>query len=389
MKFFLEYIFVASLFLTGCRDSGEDEALYKLIGGSFSEKGQKICANLDGTFVILGTIKDTSSTGSDIIIIKIRKDGKIIWQKRFGNQEENVASDIVRLNDSGYLILASTNYHDIFLLRIDSEGDTLWTKELNFEGTQIGFEMSMTADGNFIICGESIPESGGVADGYFLLVNSIGDTLWTKTLRKGHPFILSDVETTNDNGFIFVGSNYQNFEDGVIMKTDGEGNILWENSYDYGAFESYYCIRKYQSGKYLVLGERFGYTDSTSILIKEIDESHIISYSINLDFPYRHYASSIDAIDDTTFVIVGSTLQRGNYDCYVSMYLRSGNKAGSHIFGNSGSDSGSDFSYANDQVSVIGTVNFTDYTSMDGDILYFILSLDSIRHQQDAVTIIK
>jgi len=373
-----ELLLILSVFWMAACDTdhnAKNNVSYKSIPGPLAEGSSKICPNVDGTFTILG-YSQKSPYDFDILILKVDRKGREIWRKIYGDLSYNQPADIITLND-GYMVLSSVSNgnDDVYLLRLNSEGDTIWTKTILYPGLQLCFAMTQTQNGDIMLCGESIPADGGYANAFYMLVNSVGDTLWTRTISSGFPFILRDVELTSDGGFIFVGSQYQNYEDGFVMKTDSSGQVLWQTSFDAGLFESFDRIKRVNSNEYIILGMHSGYSDTTAVIVRGIDVNGQLLSSTMIVYPFAMYPSALETLSDTTFLFTASTTQFGNFDCFLGLYSLSGILLGFNIFGAAGFDAGADVFVSGEEIVVIGSTTKRDPL---GDVLFFTISFASL-----------
>ena len=117
---------------------------------------------------------------------------------------------------------------DLFLLKLNSNGEIQWTHTLGGESTQErGFCVRQTKDSCFIVIGYI--EKNYAYKIYLLKLNSIGDTLWSKTYGNG---VGGSVIETHDKCYLLAAD--KDTLDGrypTLIKTDSEGNVLWSKLY--------------------------------------------------------------------------------------------------------------------------------------------------------------
>ena len=115
--------------------------------------------------------------------------------------------------------------------------DTTWTKIFATPGDDYGEYVEQTSDDGFIIVGTT--DSSGGDDVFLIKTNSIGDTLWTRTYGTYHYDYATCVHQTNDGGYIIFGetdSYDPNFWEGLLIKTDSNGDTLWTKHLGNSAF---------------------------------------------------------------------------------------------------------------------------------------------------------
>lgn len=126
--------------------------------------------------------------------------------------------------DNGYILMGNRSniYYlsgDIWLAKTDSIGDTIWTKTIHTSDSIAGYSIRQTADSGFIIAGKLI--NSGYSDILLMKVNNNGDTVWTKKFGGFGNDAGNHVALTNDGGFIITGNMTSK---AFLLKTDSYGN---------------------------------------------------------------------------------------------------------------------------------------------------------------------
>lgn len=110
----------------------------------------------------------------DLWIIKLNKCGTIEWQKSMGGTGYESARDVEQTADGGYIVLGETNStdgdviagfggtKDIWLLKLDAAGTLQWQKRYGGSGLDIGNHIAVLADGSFLIAASSSSNDGDI-----------------------------------------------------------------------------------------------------------------------------------------------------------------------------------------------------------------------------------
>ena len=124
----------------------------------------------------------------------------------------------------------------IAIMGLGSQGQLLWTKK--YKGHKIeylnnGFiTRCFYKKGNYLYYAGCVVDTVGAQIGVFLKFNMNGDTLWQKFYRDSASIDLIPQMVTSsvDGGFLITGF-FQNWitntQQGLILKTDANGNELW------------------------------------------------------------------------------------------------------------------------------------------------------------------
>ncbi|MGB9721401.1 MAG: hypothetical protein ACPL28_08000, partial [bacterium] len=180
----------------------------KWYGGPNDDEGYGVEETIDGGYIIGGLT--TSSAGfSDMYLIKTNSLGDTLWSKIYGGDSFDGIYSMVKIAN-GYLLAGFTNsfgngLHDVYLVRTDLEGNAVWTKTYGGSGYDAALGVKGTVDDGFIITGYTDEGMGG-GDVYLIKVDSLGDSLWTKTYGGTEYDVGTSVSQTNDLGYIIVGT---------------------------------------------------------------------------------------------------------------------------------------------------------------------------------------
>ncbi len=124
-------------------------------------------------------------------------------------------------------------------------------------GKDLGRSVDQTSDGRYIVTGTSLGK--GV-----LLVkfDSNGDYLWNKTFQTYSSYSSSNyfsntgfsVKQTSDNGYIMTGTRNDGNQDSFLIKTDSNGNLIWDKTLDRGCQDEGNSVLQASDGGYIAAG---------------------------------------------------------------------------------------------------------------------------------------
>jgi len=102
-------------------------------GSQIEERAYKICRSFDGGYLICG-VANNPGYAYDQVIMKVDKSGKLIWSKVLGNENYDLANDIIELPDHSVYVTGgtdTTNGYSTYrgtMLKFDESGNLLWSK---------------------------------------------------------------------------------------------------------------------------------------------------------------------------------------------------------------------------------------------------------------------
>ena len=224
----------------------------------------------------------------------------------------------------------------VFSLMAYSQQPTIaWQKCIGGTAGEYGWSLKELGDGNLIGCGYTDSNDGdfsgnhGNDDAVVYKLSPDGTVLWTKLYGGTEDEEATDIEITNDGGFIFTGTTYSNDGDVSgnhgdndiwVVKTDASGNVSWQKCFGGSYDERGETIIQTSDGGYIFLGSAYStdgdvsgihgnsYTDIWAVKINssgtiewqkcfggnDAEEGYSVAEAANGDFIIAGYTSSND-----------------------------------------------------------------------------------------------
>ena len=305
-------------------DSDGDTLWTETIGGNGEDRGFSVEQTTDGGYIITGMTSSYGAGGFDIWLIRTDSAGSTLWTKTFGGSFWDWATEVQQTTDGGYIITGMTESFgagcwDVWLIKTDSNGDSEWTRTFGSSNYDNGMSVRQTADGGYIVLADTYSYGAGSSDFWLIKTNSTGISSWTKTFGGTGTERSHSVRQTADGGYIMAGDtrSYGSGDYDVwLVKTDSDGESEWTRTFG-GAEEDCGCsVQQISDGGYIVAGytESFGAGNSDVWLIRTDDNGDTI-WSITVGEDNLDQGRSVDLTTDGGFIIAGNT-----YDYYAGEY---------------------------------------------------------------------
>ena len=238
------------------------------------------------------------------------------WEQTFGGPFILASYSVQQTNDGGYIITGSTSslgniLGDVSLIKTDSNGNELWSKTFGGSESDIGNSVQKTQDGGYIITGSTSSFGNGGYDVWLIKTDDNGNELWNKTFGGTSGDIGRSVQQTQGGGYIITG--YTNsftidYESEIwLIKTDANGNELWNKTFGGTDYDAGNSIQQTLDGGYIITGETSSYNGVLGggpfdvYLIKTDDQDNISSsFEIPLPNPNRKLEKTIDILGKET-----------------------------------------------------------------------------------------
>lgn len=309
-------------------DSEGDTLWTETYGGTGEERGFFVDQTTDGGYIITGMTSSYGSGGFDIWLIRTDGDGNLQWEKTFGGSFWDWGTSVQQTTDGGYIVTGMTEPSgmgdwDAFLLKTDSSGEYEWLQIFGAENYDNGMSVRQTSDGGYIVLADTYSYGAGSSDFWLIKTNSSGDSLWTKTFGGTGTERSHSVRQTADGGYILAGDTRSygaGDYDVWLIKTDDDGNTVWSKTFG-GAEEDCGCsVQQINDGGYIVAGytESFGAGNFDVWLIRTDDDGDTV-WSKTVGGENLDRGRSVDLTTDGGFIIAGTTYDyfAGEYNIYL------------------------------------------------------------------------
>jgi len=226
------------MFLVRTDENGK-EMWARTFGGRYIDRAHGVAETKDGGFVLAGDTQSFGSGSNDVFVVRTDSSGHPLWTKTYGGTRIDTGNSLVITSDGGLAIVGYTtsfgpigsgpaDVSDVLLIRLDKDGNELFLRNLGSTESESGESIDLTKDGGFILAGTKWQGSGNT-DMYLVKTDQNGEELWAKTFGgSGHDQARS-VRQTSDGGYIVAGYS-QSFRPGFksdmyVIKTDANGDV--------------------------------------------------------------------------------------------------------------------------------------------------------------------
>ena len=143
------------------------------------------------------------------------------------------AFSLVEASDGGFALAGRTSSRErddyALLVKTDAYGNMVWNQTYGEGGSYYSaFSLVEISDGGYVVAGCKQSSLGLISEFLLIKTDSNGNMLWNQTYDgAGYDETYSLIETS-DGGFAVVGNTR-------LVKSDTNGNLEWSRTYDEGA----------------------------------------------------------------------------------------------------------------------------------------------------------
>ncbi len=293
------------------------------IGSSCSAKS--IVQTTDNNIFVCGqTIQNWVEKREDIFLQKLNTKGDSVWVKTFGGNSFDYAACIISTSDGNLLIAGKSesfegeSYGDIYLIKLNYDGKVIWEKTFADPGSEFATHVEETRQGDYLLTGNDQAGAPDTANKIYLLkVDANGNLVWEKRFGLGTgdwKWGYSTIETV-DGDFLTSGHlTRDGYTQVLIMKTNSDGNLIWEKTYGEPLLsETGYSLKMNSDNTFTVTGTSFEVSNpDTEIILFKIDEN-------GKEFWFQRFGASFNSNGFNLLKYGSQNIVTGNYDGQIFM----------------------------------------------------------------------
>lgn len=325
----LAFLFLSLIACKKEKKQNSQAATYYSFSGDIGVNDNSTCFSNDGNLLICG------NNGSDISVLKITKSGTQVWRKDFNAGVESEASSITELNGNIFICgKTARNYasgqYDVLLIKINASGDTIWSKTYGSTDDDYGNNIIRTSDGNILISARTESFGAGTfGDIYLIKTDQDGNVIWEASYDDPDQESGFHLMETQNGEYLVTGTNENPGGSGrelYLLKVSSSGQQLWSKSigpiwkWGFSAVET-------ASGDLVICGQQYIPWSVTQVmLIKTDSQGNLIWEKEYGDNTSSEKGYSVKQNPDGTFTICGSYSSQGGEKILLLKVDESGNQ---------------------------------------------------------------
>lgn len=265
-----------------------------------------------------------------ILCVSLLSYGQNNFFKMYSGSGYDRGEGIVQLEDSSYVVTGSSSSwgesSQAFLLKIDTVGNYLWSQSYGGAESEAGKRILYNADLGFYIAGFSNSFGSGDFDAYLVKTDLNGNKLWEKTYGKPSNWErIHDAVWTKDSTILMVGevqATNGSASDILIIHADKNGDTLWTKTFGSIGEDRANSIISVQDSLFMIGGEMF-IPDSNLVkgfILKMNAEGTIIWEDTVSDLAGKYGVTDLSLGVNVIYVIGFREVNPENFDDYAGKF---------------------------------------------------------------------
>ncbi|MBX7150467.1 hypothetical protein K1X84_02420 [bacterium] len=302
----------------------------KTIGSSFLDRCEELVATDDNGMAAVGTVF-LKGDNSDALVVRLDKNGQLLWSKNFGDNGKDEGRSIVRVANGfviAYTVSVPPSYNtDIFITHLDQTGNTVWTKPLSSALREKVRKILVTPDGGFLVAGYRV-DTNNNWNVLLIKLNASGDPIWEMTYDNRNQDEPYSVIQSQDGGFVVTSRSYipdPGGDTGIwVFKINSSGNMVWSNLLGSSYIDQGFGIAEVTDG-FIIVGSMLVHGLNAQLYVAKIGIDGNLLWEKLYGKQGDDVATGCLALDDGSIIVTGYTQARGNSDIYMMKLDAEGN----------------------------------------------------------------
>ena len=263
----------------------------------------------------------------------------VVWDHTFGGTLDDGAFSIIETSDNGYVFCGHTKSlgagdEDFWLVKLTGDGQEEWNKTFGGSNLDRCLTILQTSDG-FILAGHTESFSTGIQDFWLVKTDKNGNLIWNHTYGGLDNEVFRSAALTSDGGIIMTGGSWS-FDSNQriwMIKVNSGGIAEWNTSF--GASGTGY------RGLSVLETPDKGFAIAGGAMIIKTNSTGSQEWNHTLGTKGSDFLNSVIQTNDGGFVFAGGTDLHGavgNNDVYLLKTNSSGSVLWDHTYGGLGWD---------------------------------------------------
>lgn len=183
-----------------------------IIGGKKEDSAEALTRTKDGNMVLVGYRETGRAGNTDFYVLKMDQNGKKIWSQTYGGEQPDRLNGVVATADGGIVATGSTSSYnsentDMSVMKLNADGKMLWHKIYGFKYYEYGNAVAITSDDGVMIAGGTNTLGKGDHSAYLIALENTGKLVWSHVYGNRGKDSVNAITRLSDGSMLAVGGS--------------------------------------------------------------------------------------------------------------------------------------------------------------------------------------
>jgi len=306
-------------------DKDGNEEWNQTYGGEKFETAYSLVETSDGGYALAGDTQSFGAGDGDYWLVKTDENGTVEWTQTYDNGGDERARSLVEASDGGYVLAGDISYSstnpdhgwsEAWLVKTDENGNKEWSQTYGESDFDRAYGLVESSAGGYVLAGFTQVWGDGWNDFWLVKTDPNGNLDWSQTYGGDRPQNAYALVETSDRGYALAG--FADLSDSertafLLVKTDEDGNEEWNQTYRGADTDEVRALVETSDGGYALAG-RTDYLDPKGydVVLIKTDENGNIEWNQTYGEKMSEVAYSLLVTSDGGFIIAGYTSSSGH-----------------------------------------------------------------------------
>ena len=238
----------------------------------------------------------------------------IAFERILGSDENDGLGNITQTADGGYILAGNTlpadgNFTDFYLIKTDKYGEPQWTNSFGGNNNDFANGIVQANDGGYYIAGTTSSYGNGETSIYFAKLDNSGNEVWHKIFTGQFEDWVTDMVKTSDGNFLLCGGTNSAAGAGraaYLLKINPNGDKLWQKTYGNTTSGTANQVIEIHDG-YAFVGTNEASSGNFDVYLVKTDFNGGLISENSYGSTLTEVGNGISATDDGGFILCGQT----------------------------------------------------------------------------------
>jgi hypothetical protein len=248
--------------------------------------------------------------------------------------------------DGGYILggltwSTSAGQSDFWLIKTDANGNEVWSRTFGREEEDEAYSVQQTTDGGYVLAGFTRSFGAGSPDAWLVKTDANGNEIWNRTYGGTGNDRAFSLATTVDGGYVLAGwttSSGAGGFDAWLIKADANGNEVWSQTFGSDTEEGVFSVQPTLDGGFVLAGDFYlGEARGRDAWLIKTDADGNEVWSRTFGGENDDHAMAVHPTPDGGYVLAGDSSSFGaeDWDAWLVKADSNGNELWQRAFGGS------------------------------------------------------